>query len=364
MPERADIASFVRKLIVVAALAIALVAAWRLREAELLLFGALLVAVFLRSTARQITRRSPIPDGWALAIATVGLAALLIAALSYFGLRIDAQMSDLLRSLPIAWAQFKRELGTTSAGRALDGTLNQLTAKPDVQWLLRLRGYAASVGIGLVDVLLIVAAGIYLAAQPDLYRRGFLRLIPQSRRELASRVFAECEVFLAGWMRAQLVAMITIGLLTTLGLWVLGARAPAALGIFAGLCEFIPVLGPVISAVPALLMALTRGWHEVLWTLGLYIAIHQFESNLLQPFLQRGMASVPPVLNLFALVVFWAFFGLLGVAFAAPLTVVCMVLVRVIYLHEAPEPPKLTGPRWLARLVERLRTRAAGDKPR
>jgi predicted PurR-regulated permease PerM len=151
-----------------------------------------------------------------------------------------------------------------------------------------------------------------------------------------------CGALLRRWLFAQLVSMLCVGVLFAAGLWALGVPAAAALGVFAGLSEFIPLFGPILAAIPALIFAASGGPAEMLGALAVYAGVHLFESNLLQPLLQRGMTSIPPVLILFALVVFFTFFGVLGLVLAAPLTIVSMVVVRDLYLHERPLPPRLS----------------------
>lgn len=346
---------FVRKALVLAAIALGLLAVWRLRVPELVLFGAILFAIVLRAAARGVTRWTRIRGGWALALATVAIAVGLLGFLVFFGLRLESQTEELVRLLPPQWAQFRRSLQSSPLGRGLNTVIDELTSAPSAQWMADVRSYATGIGLGVVDALLMVAAGIYLAAQPDIYIKGVLRLIPASQRDKARHVLHECGALLGRWIGAQAAAMATIGLLSGLGLWAVGEPAAAALGVFAGLAEAVPVIGPIIAAVPALLMALTGGWPRVLATLALYVAIHQFESNVLQPMLQRGFTSIPPVLNLFALAVFWLFFGVLGIIFAAPLTVVCIVVVRILYLHDDADFSAAPPPVWVRWLLGRWR---------
>ncbi|MGH6957256.1 MAG: AI-2E family transporter [Caulobacteraceae bacterium] len=355
MPEQQrQMTEFVRKALVLAGLAIALWAAWRLRAPELLLFGAILFAIVLRALAGLVERRTNVSPGWALAIATVALTVVLLGLLVFFGVRLEGQTAELIRQLPSEWAQFRKGLQSTPLGKMVDSGITDLTSTSKGQMMSGIKTYATQVGIGVIDIILILAGGIYLAAQPGIYVRGFIRLIPEPRRDEARHVLRECGALLGRWMRAQLIAMVTIGVMAAVGLWAVGEPAPGALGVFAGLAEVIPVIGPIIAAVPALLMALTGGLYRVLATLILYIAIHQFESNILQPLLQRGLTSIPPVLNLFALAVFFIFFGLLGIVFAAPLTIVCMVVVRILYLREPTDASREEPPRWVRWLLGRF----------
>ncbi|MGH6987295.1 MAG: AI-2E family transporter [Caulobacteraceae bacterium] len=333
-------AVFVRRAIIVFALAVGLVIAWRLRQVELLLFGAILFAILLNAGADMLRRWLPLSAVWALALSTLIIVAIFLGLLAFFGLRIEPQIADLVRRIPVAWERLQTELAASPTGRAIEAAVKKLAASPDFRSVVKLKSVASQVGVAVAGFLLMAVAGIYLAAEPRAYRGGALRLIPDGRRERFGEFLATSVWLLRRWILAQIAAMVIIGVLSGLGLLALGVPAPAALGVIAGLAEFIPMIGPIIASLPALLIALSAGWQMVAWTALLFIAIHQFESNVLQPLLQRGLAFLPPVLNLFALVAFFAFFGLLGLVFAAPLCIACLAAVRILYLGDEVLPEK------------------------
>jgi predicted PurR-regulated permease PerM len=138
----------------------------------------------------------------------------------------------------------------------------------------------------------------------------------------------------AQWLRGQLVAMLAVGALTGLGAALIGLPSALALGLLAGLLEFVPIVGPIFAAIPALLLAATLGWSEVLWTLALFIVIQQIEGNMLMPAIMQKAVELPPAVTLFAVLAFGLLFGPLGVLLATPLAVVLMVLVQHLYLRD------------------------------
>ena len=135
------------------------------------------------------------------------------------------------------------------------------------------------------------------------------------------------------WLLGQLVAMLIVGVLTGLGAWLIGLPSAIALGLIAGLFEFIPFAGPMLAAIPALLIALTMDTQTVIMTLALYTIIQQVEGNLITPIVQRQVVSLPPALTLFALIAMGLVFGPLGILFAAPLTVVTYVAMKQLYIR-------------------------------
>jgi predicted PurR-regulated permease PerM len=129
------------------------------------------------------------------------------------------------------------------------------------------------------------------------------------------------------------------GTLPGIGLWLLGMPSALALGLIAFALEFIPFAGPILAAVPAVLIALMIGPEMVLWVVGLYLVVQQLEGNVVYPLIQQWAVHVPAAVLLFSLIGFAMLFGVIGVIFAAPLTVVTYVLVKRLYVQEALKTP-------------------------
>jgi predicted PurR-regulated permease PerM len=128
--------------------------------------------------------------------------------------------------------------------------------------------------------------------------------------------------------------MVVVGALIGIGLWILGMPSALALGLLAGMLEFIPFAGPILAAIPAILLALAVSPEMALWVALLYTAVQQFEGNVLTPLVQQYAVDLPGVVLLFSLIGFGTLFGTLGVILAAPLAVVTMVLVKRLYVIE------------------------------
>jgi predicted PurR-regulated permease PerM len=179
-----------------------------------------------------------------------------------------------------------------------------------------------------------VIGGVYLAVDPAGQRRGVLALLPRSQHRRAEDFLDTCGRALDGWLLATLASMAAVGLLVGLGAWALGLPAAIALGLFAALTEIVPVIGPILGAVPGLLVALGAGAGTFAWAALLYLAVQQVEANLLQPMLQKRMADVPPVLLLLSVVAVGTVLGLGGLLLAAPITVVAFVAVQKLYVRQ------------------------------
>lgn len=141
---------------------------------------------------------------------------------------------------------------------------------------------------------LVLMGAVFFALNPDVYRRGTLKLVPERYRDRVDEAMGKSADGLRLWLFGQLISMALIGSLVALGTWALGLPAPLALGIIAGIAEFVPMLGPILGAIPAVLLATTEGMNTVPWTILLFVIIQQVESNIVMPQVQREMIRIPP----------------------------------------------------------------------
>lgn len=182
-------------------------------------------------------------------------------------------------------------------------------------------------------LLLVMVIAVYVAVEPETYRAGLLKLVPQRSRERAGEVLNAITATLRRWMLAQLVAMVVIGILTTLVLQLMGVRAAIALGVLAGLLEFIPTFGPIIAALPGVAMGFLDSPEKALWVAVAYVVIQQAESQLLMPLLMRGAIALPPVVTIVSQTLMAVVFGFLGLMIAVPLTASVIVAVKLLYVE-------------------------------
>lgn len=328
-------ATFIRRTLIVISLVALAFLLWQLRDILLMIFGAVVVGTMFRALADQIRRVVPLPPALALAVAVLLLLGIIVGAGFLFGSQIVSQAETLRNSIPAAWQSLQSRL----AGMGINLPVKNVLGGATGGMMDNAARFVMSFGGGLTDGLLIIVGGIFLAGQPSFYEAGAIKLVPASRRPLLKLSFEDSGRALRLWLKAQLVAMVLIGVLTGVGLWLIGVPSALALGLIAGLLEFVPFAGPIISGVGGTMLALAIDPKLALWTLLLYVGIQNIEGYAVQPLIQQWAVELPGFILLFALLAAGALFGPLGVLFAAPLTVVGYVMVKRLYVQEALDTP-------------------------
>ncbi|MHB1225557.1 MAG: AI-2E family transporter [Gemmatimonadaceae bacterium] len=182
-------------------------------------------------------------------------------------------------------------------------------------------------------VLLVIFLAIYVAVEPRTYHTGLMHLFPHDARERAGEVLSAVAIVLRRWLVTQLVAMVVIGTVTTVVLLLLDVPAALPLGVLAGLLEFIPTVGPILSAVPAIAMGFVVSPEKALWVAIAYWGIQFLENQLLIPLLMREGVDIPPALTILAQALMALVFGFLGLLVAVPLLAASMVAVKMLYVE-------------------------------
>jgi predicted PurR-regulated permease PerM len=324
-------AEFIRKILIVLGLVLLALLLWTLADILLLAFGAVLVAIILKTSAESLVRYLHVPERWSLLLAGILIFVLLIGIGILFGAQIRSQFANVLERLPSAVEDFSKNLGLG----AVRGDLSEmLDSVPTSGIAARLAGIGGMILGGLANFFLVVIAGIYIAATPRVYSQGLVKLFPPSYHERVEDSLTASGEALKLWLITQLISMVCVGVLSTLAFWFLGLPSPYALGLIAGLADFIPFLGPFLGALPAVMIAFSVSSETALWTMLAVIIVQQMESNVIFPLIARSVVNIPPALALFAIVAGSVLFGSPGLIFGFPLAVVAYVLVKKLYVRE------------------------------
>ncbi len=303
---------------------------WQLGWVLILGFAAILIAILLHLVAEPLKRWTPLPHWADLLIAGLTVVALIALGGWIFGTQLSSEFSEVMNRVRAGALQVQDLLRKGPLGEFILSQLKNTSVS-----VTGLFGTVVTTFVTAIEALVvIVMSAAYLAAEPELYRTGLVRLFPTAQEEWAHDTIVTVAQALRYWLLGQFVQMALIGALTTLAVWLVGLPSPLALGAIATLTEFVPYLGPILAAIPALLMAVTGGLDQVIWTLVAYILIHQIEGNLIMPQIQKRMVYIPPAVMLLGIAGMGVLAGLLGFVFAAPIVVAIFVIVQKAYVHD------------------------------
>jgi predicted PurR-regulated permease PerM len=180
----------------------------------------------------------------------------------------------------------------------------------------------------------VIFAAFFFASSPEVYREGTLRLLPPARRDRGREVLQAIAESLRIWMYGQSISMVAIAIASYAGLALLGIPMAPLLAIIAGVTNVAPYIGPVIGAIPALLVAFGTGPQEALYVALLFFAIQFVEGNVLQPLIQDRMSKLPPATTILSQTVLGTLFGIPGVMLATPLLAASLVAIRMLYVED------------------------------
>ncbi|WP_160000710.1 AI-2E family transporter [Roseomonas sp. 18066] len=306
---------------------------WQLPEVPLLVFAAALLGVFLFSGGKLLRRVLPVSNGAAVGLFILTLL-LISAALGMMAARpIADQLNELWQQVPAAAASLSERLSHYRWGQELLSRLQSGNISlPAGGGTTAFTALNTTFG-ALANLVLVVFLGLYFALDPALYRRGIEALLAPSLRPRARAIAEEAAATLRGWLGAQLICMAVIGSLTGIGLWLIGLPLAPVLGLIAALLAFIPTVGPVLSAVPGVLLGLAQGQQTALAVVGVYLAVQSVESYLVTPYVQRRNVDLPEAVTIVALLAFGLIYGFLGMLLATPLAAVMLMLVKRIYVE-------------------------------
>ncbi len=322
---------------VVASVALLLYFFWYAADLLMLVFAGVLVSILLRGFTRVLAQKTGIGRGLSLTLIILAFVALMAAVAWLIPGQIGPQVSELRQQLPLAIENVKQYAKQYEWARgAIESlpNLNDYLARRSGAIVSRLTGLASTT-LGLViNFLIAVAIGLYIASQPNLYSAGIKHLFPFRYRERVGEVLGAIDVTLWRWIGGRFSLMLIIGGLTTAGLWLLGVPLALLLGLLAGLLNFIPYIGPWIAAIPAVLIAFLQGPQQALNVALFYLVLQTIDGYVLTPLVDRRSVELPPVLTITALLLMGLAFGFIGILLASPLAAAVMILVKMVYVED------------------------------
>ncbi len=354
------------------ALFLAIYFVYHIRAIVLVFLLTLLFSIIVSGPVDYLQRKG-IGRAWGTLIAFTGLALILIVAGYSMGSIVESQVRGLIESAPTLLSDAQEQIGQLQSTLGLEVGL-----LPDPQQLFDsarnlLSGdtfstfvsVSASVANVFSFLVVILIATIFTVAWPAPLVNGFVTLWPAGQRERVREILGALYKTVQRWFLGQLTSMTIIGLLFTVALFLIGIPFALLLGILSGLLAFIPFVGPFISIIPPILLALAQDPILALWILLAYAVVQFIEGNLIQPVVMNRAVSLHPTVIVFALLIMSTLFGFVGLLLAIPLIAALQVLVRELWIERMdslgtdPDPPseeaKEVSPKTPKQRVGRLR---------
>lgn len=334
-----------------ALLALGAFLAWKLAGLLLLLFASVLLAIAFDALADGLRRIAPIPKKLAIVVAAALIFGTLGAVVALYGWRIVGQFRVIVAKAEeslhdlLTWAQlhdWSRDLLQRARSARVSDATDALAPL--------LGSVLGATSRYVAYALVVLVSAIFLAMDADRYVRAALLLAPPDRRPIAREFVRRAGSILRRWLISRLIVMAAIGVLASLGLWLLGIPAAMLLGLTGALLTFIPYIGAILAAVPAVLVALTISPLQALITGLMFWGVHTIEGTFITPVVQDEQVYLPAVTTIFSTLAFAVLFGPSGVIVASPLALLIIVAVRLFYIEDRlGEPPEPSGPparRW------------------
>ncbi|MEG6508198.1 AI-2E family transporter [Methyloligella sp. 2.7D] len=314
--------------------------AWFARIPILLAFAGILLAIVLHGGSRAIYDLTGVPQLVALAGLIIVLFLFLVAVIVGAGPTLVTQATELVRGLGSGLTNLSSQVFDLQEGETLFKNFNLVDFLSNMQpWGIASGAtvFASNVIGVLASGMIVLFFGIYIAADPDTHIKLAVKLAPPKDQPAMKKLLKETGSVLRRWLIGQGISMTVIGVLTYIGLMILGVPIAFTLALFAALAGFLPYLGPIIGAVPMVLVAGGTSLELASYVLILYVVVQSIESYLLTPLIQSKAVYLPPAVVILSQLVMGAVFGILGIALATPLAAAVSIPLRHWFGGDEPE---------------------------
>jgi predicted PurR-regulated permease PerM len=311
--------------------------AWQLARVFMILFAGILLAVFLGGMGRILRRHTRLNRQAAVILSVVGVLAVGTGIVMLVGPRLSGEATELADRLPQARQRIHQALSDVPwAQRFMQNAPapQQVLSGGSSSFASGVTGAASTAATVLTNLAIAVVLGLYLSLYPHQYIEGGALLVPERHRDHARIVLSAIGRALRWWFVGRGASMAVVGVLTAAGLFAVGVPLALTLGLVAAIFSFVPYIGPIAAAVPALLVGLTVSPTTALYVGGVFGVVQFCESYLITPLIQERAVSIPPALLISAQVIAGVLAGLLGVLLATPLAVALVVIVQKLYVED------------------------------
>ena len=317
-------------------------------EVLLLFFISVLFAIYLAAITDSLQKRMSVPRPVGLLIAVIITLFAVAGVVWLIVPPVLQQTTDLIQAMPALMARWEAQLLALTADSPFIGqVLGELEGDETYTGVIaaQIGGYFKGVvpylfsGVTFaIHFISVLVMGMYLALRPSLYREGFILLAPPVHRELVRDILGDLGRTLKAWIVGQILAMITLGVFTWIGLELLQVPYALAFGVFTGAVAIVPFFGTLFSTVlPAIFVLGTDGAMAAFWVVMLGVGVHAFEANIVAPMIMERQVHLPPVLSILSVLIMAHLLHLVGLLVAVPVLACVMVIGRRVYVHRVLE---------------------------
>jgi predicted PurR-regulated permease PerM len=293
----------------------------------LLILGGVLLAILFRTVAEWLSRWMSVSFRWRIAIVLTATGFLFFGGTWEFGSKLISEANDLMAKMSDALASMQQHVQRYENLQRLFSQSSLNLEQPTKSVL--------SGGVWTIAALaLVFFVGAYVSIEPDLYIDGILRFFGQRRQAQVRSILTGTGAALKWWLLGQLISMAVVGVITMVGLLIVQAPMAIPLALLAAVFTFVPYIGAIASAIPALMIAFTVSPHMALYVAIVYLIAHAAEGYIVTPIVQHHFLYLPPALILANQFLMALLLGIVGVAMATPFLVIMMVFIERLYFNE------------------------------
>lgn len=298
----------------------------------LLILAGVLIALFFHGFAGMLQKKLHIPQKACLPVSVILTFVIIILVSWFMGSTIENQVIELAKTLPSTLSSAKRQLATTTFGQKL---LENTSSDKVSQQAYSFFGKFFNSTFGVVtNIYVVLFLGLFFTAAPKTYLNGLLMLVPSKAKPEAKNIADKTGFTLTKWLKGQIFAMVVIAVLKGIALTILGIPTAVALAVIAGILNFIPNFGPLLSMIPAILIALTQGVNKAIIVAAIYLLLQIIEGNIITPSIQQKLIKMPAALTIIAQLFMGILSGGWGLILATPLVAIVIVIVQETYVKK------------------------------
>jgi predicted PurR-regulated permease PerM len=298
----------------------------------LLILAGALIALFFHGFAELIQRKLRLTHKVALLISIITTFVIIILVFWFMGAKVQQQVTEMSKNLPTIIENAKKQLSTTSIGKKFI----EKNSSDDIYnkgYSFISKFFNSTFGV-FTDIYIVLFLGLFFTAAPKTYINGFLMLIPRKAQSRTKATIDKIGFQLTKWLKGQILAMVIVAILKGIALTALGIPMAVTLALIAGILNFVPNFGPLISMFPAILIALTLGINKAIVVTIVYLIIQIFEGNVITPSIQQKLINMPAALIIIAQLFMGLLSGAWGLILATPLVAILIIVVQETYVKK------------------------------